>query len=184
MRDVSLLGGTLGIILIGLIVSVVDYRRTRQKSAVAFLALVIAGQFALSNTVKTIVDRARPNIDRLTGFSGASFPSGHATAAAATFMACALLIGRGRSRRVKAVYAGGAVGLAVAVAATRVFLGVHWLTDVIAGLFLGWSWFALCSIAFGGRLLRFGAPIAQSEQVAASQPTQNEGQVSAARSLT
>jgi undecaprenyl-diphosphatase len=82
------------------------------------------------------------------------------------------------------VYAGGAVGLAVAVAATRVFLGVHWLTDVIAGLFLGWSWFALCSIAFGGRLLRFGAPIAQSEQVAGSQPTQNEGQVSAARSLT
>ena len=44
------------------------------------------------------------------------------------------------------------------VASTRVLLGVHWLTDVMAGICLGWAWFALCSIAFGGRLLRFGAP--------------------------
>ena len=36
-------------------------------------------------------------------------------------------------------------------------LDVHWLTDVIGGLALGWAWFALCAIAFGGRLLRFGA---------------------------
>ena len=37
-------------------------------------------------------------------------------------------------------------------------LDVHWLSDVIAGVLLGWGWFAVCSIAFGGRLLRFGAP--------------------------
>ena len=47
-------------------------------------------------------------------------------------------------------------GIAVAVAASRVLLDVHWLTDVIAGLALGWAWFAACAIAFGGRLLRFG----------------------------
>ena len=48
--------------------------------------------------------------------------------------------------------------LAVAVACTRVFLDVHWLTDTLAGLFLGWAWFAAVSIAFGGRrFLRFGA---------------------------
>jgi membrane-associated phospholipid phosphatase len=46
------------------------------------------------------------------------------------------------------------------------------LTDVLAGLILGWSWFALCSIAFGGRLLRFGAPAAQAERAAASIPTE------------
>ena len=37
-------------------------------------------------------------------------------------------------------------------------LDVHWLSDVIAGVVLGWGWFAVCCIAFGGRLLRFGAP--------------------------
>jgi undecaprenyl-diphosphatase len=38
-----------------------------------------------------------------------------------------------------------------------VLLDVHWLSDVVAGLALGWAWFAACAIAFGGRLLRFGA---------------------------
>jgi hypothetical protein len=55
------------------------------------------------------------------------------------------------------VLIGLAVGIAVAVAASRVLLDVHWLSDVIAGLALGWAWFAICAIAFGGRILRFGA---------------------------
>lgn len=53
--------------------------------------------------------------------------------------------------------AGLATGIAVAVAASRVLLDVHWLSDVIAGLALGWGWFAVCGIAFGTRILRFGA---------------------------
>ena len=48
---------------------------------------------------------------------------------------------------------GLAVALAVAVAASRVLLDLHWLSDVIGGLALGWGWFALCAVAFGGRLL-------------------------------
>jgi undecaprenyl-diphosphatase len=55
-----------------------------------------------------------------------------------------------------------------------VLLDVHWLSDVIAGLTLGWAWFCVCSIAFGGRLLRFGAAaeqVARTAQVAASAPS-------------
>jgi undecaprenyl-diphosphatase len=64
------------------------------------------------------------------------------------------------------VIAGLAAGIAVGVAATRVLLDVHWLTDVIAGLSLGWAWFAVCAIAFGGRILRFGAAVEVAERTA------------------
>ena len=76
----------------------------------AFLATVVAGQFAVANLVKWLVDRARPAIDQLTGFAGSSFPSGHATAAAATYAAFALLLGRNRSDATKAVLAGDCGG--------------------------------------------------------------------------
>ena len=165
LRDVSLLGGTIGSILIAVAVAVVVSRRLSPRSVVAFLAVVMIGQTILFNVIKVIVDRTRPDIDRLTGFSGASFPSGHAATTAATFASAALLLGYSRSRAGRAVLMGIAGGIAVAVAESRVFLGVHWLTDVIGGLILGWAWFAVVSIAFGGRLLRFAEPVEVAERV-------------------
>ena len=68
---------------------------------------------------------------------------------------------------------GLAAGVAVGVAASRVLLDVHWLTDVIAGLSLGWAWFALCAIAFGGRILRFGAAAEAAARVAKATPARS-----------
>jgi undecaprenyl-diphosphatase len=167
LRDVSRLGGYELVILLSLVVGLYELRRLRRFSAGAFLAVVVIGQFVLAESLKQLVDRARPDLLNLTGFASTSFPSGHATAGAAVFMAFALLLGRGRSPRTRAVLAGVAAGIAGAVAATRVLLGVHWFTDVLAGLLLGWAWFALCSIAFGGSLLRFGAPAIEAEAAAA-----------------
>ncbi len=70
---------------------------------------------------------------------GPSFPSGHTATAAAFWAAAALLLGRGRSQRAHALLAGGAVAIAVAVACSRVFLDVHWFSDVLGGLALGWA---------------------------------------------
>ncbi len=159
LRTVSLLGGTTGVLLLALLVAVADYGRIRNRAVFGFLALAVIGQFLVSNVIKLIVGRARPDLLPLTGFSGESFPSGHSTAAAATFMAIALVLGRRRSPTTKAVLAGAAGAIAASVATTRILLGVHWFTDVLAGLLLGWLWFAVCSIAFGGRLLHFGAPV-------------------------
>jgi undecaprenyl-diphosphatase len=159
LRDVSLFGGTPMMIGVALVTALWQYRRTRTPAVIGFMTVVVVGQVLLSNLTKLMVDRPRPHIHQLTGFSGSSFPSGHATTAAATFAAVALLIGRGRSQRTKAFLAAGAAFIAVTVATSRVMLGVHWMTDVLAGLAMGWAWFAVSSIAFGGRVLRFGQPV-------------------------
>lgn len=165
LRAFAQLGGAVLLAPITIGVAVVAARRRRAVAVVGFLLLTVGGQFVVVNLIKAIVNRSRPDIDRLTGFSGQSFPSGHAAAAAAAFATFALVAGIGRSPRARAIIGGMAVAIAVGVACTRVFLGVHWLTDVLAGLAVGWAWFALCSVAVGGRLLRFGAP---AEQVAAA----------------
>ena len=164
LRDISVLGGTYCMIAVAVVTAFTQSIRTRTAAVVEFLAVVVLGQTLLMNLTKVLVGRPRPDIHRLTGFSGSSFPSGHAMTAAATFAAVALLIGRGRPRRVKALLAAGAGAIAVAVAMSRVLLGVHWLTDVLAGLAMGWAWFAISSIAFGGRVLRFGQPAEVAER--------------------
>jgi undecaprenyl-diphosphatase len=170
MRSISRLGSTPVVVALALIAMVIEMVRKPSRSLALFVALVVVGQFALSNGIKYIVERARPDISRLTGFAGTSFPSGHSTAAAACYAAIALILTRHRSRRTKIAGASIAAGLAVTIAATRVFLGVHWFTDVLAGLLLGWGWFTVCSIAFGGRLLTWGQPAATAEAVAEVSP--------------
>ena len=75
-----------------------------------------------------------------------------------------MLLAYSQSRAGCAAIMGVAGGIAVAVAESRIFLGVHWLTDVVAGLIVGWAWFAVVSIAFGGRLLRFAEPVEAAER--------------------
>jgi membrane-associated phospholipid phosphatase len=177
LRDLSVLGGAAFLGPFAAVMCVAVVRRERLPAVACFLALTVGGQFAVVDLIKWIVDRTRPDIDRLTGFSGPSFPSGHAAASAASFAAFALLAGIGRSSRAKAILAGIAVALAVGIASSRVFLGVHWLTDVLAGLAFGWAWFAICSIAFGGRLLRFGAPAEQAQQALRDRPAALPGRI-------
>ncbi len=167
LKAITDFGSTAGVIAIAVIVAAIEYRRLPSRAIVPFLGLVVAGQSLLSNSVKALVDRARPNIHPLASFASTSFPSGHTTAAAACYAAFALVLCRQRSRRTQSVIVGTAAAMAGAVGTSRILLGVHWLTDVVAGLALGWAWFALCAIAFGGRLLRFGAPVEAAERVEA-----------------
>lgn len=155
---ISRFGGYQVLVVVAIVTAIAERRRGLGRSVVPLLALVVGGQYAIVSVIKAIVGRERPNIVRLTGFAGASFPSGHAAAAAATYAAVSLLLGRRRSPSVKAAIAAGAAALTVAVAGSRVVLGVHWFTDVLAGVAIGWIWFTLVSIAFGGRILRFGTP--------------------------
>jgi len=160
------LGGHEVVVALALLVVLAEWARGRGRHVAWFLLAVVGSTTVLMNIVKVLVDRDRPDVLRLASFGGASFPSGHSALAAAAFAAFVLVLGRSRSRATRAWLAGGAAAVAAAVASTRVLLGVHWLTDVVAGLALGWACFAACAIAFGGRLLTFGAPVELAARVA------------------
>jgi undecaprenyl-diphosphatase len=155
---VTHLGDTATILGVGIAISAYGLWRWRKPSIPLFVTTVVLGQVLISNTIKATIDRARPELRPRAIFTGTSFPSGHTTAAAATYLAVALVLGIGSSPRARAALGGAAVAIAVAVGCSRVLLGVHWFSDVVAGLVIGWSWFGICAVAFGGRLLRFGAP--------------------------
>jgi undecaprenyl-diphosphatase len=147
--------GTIAVLAV--ILAIAETVRTRSRWIVPFLIIVVGGNGIATTTIKHVADRVRPTFNPIAETLGPSFPSGHSSWSAAFFAAAALLLTRGRGRQVRIALSGLAVALAVGIAASRVLLGVHWLTDVLAGLALGWAWFAVCAIAFGGRLLRFGA---------------------------
>jgi undecaprenyl-diphosphatase len=163
---VTQLGSLYVVLALGVILAAVETLRERTVWVIAFIVAVMGGEELLVSTVKQLADRARPAFNPAAASLGPSFPSGHSATAAAFYATAALLIGRWRGRTARAVLTGLAVGIAVAVAASRVLLDVHWLSDVIAGLALGWAWFAVCGIAFGGRILRFGAAAETTARVA------------------
>jgi len=160
------LGDTRLIIPLALALAIVEYARRPSRWIVPFLAVVIAGQVLLTNGIKDVLDRVRPEFNPIAETLGPSFPSGHSAGAAAFLAAAALLVSRGRTPHQRALVFGVAAGLTAGVACSRAMLGVHWLSDVVAGVLFGWAWFCACSIAFGGRLLRFGAPVEKAAEVA------------------
>ena len=160
------LGGTWFVLALGVLVCVVEYVRVPNRWIPFFLLTVVLGEVVLVNTIKELLHRVRPTFNPITETLGPSFPSGHSATAAAFYAAVALVLARRRSPRTRSLLAGGAVAVAIGVAASRVLLGVHWLSDVVAGLAFGWGWFALCAIAFGGRFLTFGAPAEKAARAA------------------
>ena len=119
----------------------------RSRRWAAFFLTAVLGSVLLSGTIKQLVDRPRPDVDRLVEIGGLAFPSGHATAAAICYgsLLVAALTVRTRPRIAVAVVCGT---VAVAVAASRVWLGVHYPTDVVAGSTLGSAWVGLAYLAF------------------------------------
>lgn len=171
LRLVTDLGSITTVVVLALVLAAVETYRTRSAWILAFLVVLLGGEEILTLSIKDLADRARPSFDpQAVAGLGPSFPSGHSATAAAFYAGLALLLGRRSGHAGRAVLTGLAVGVAVAVASSRVLLDVHWLSDVVAGLLLGWAWFAASAIAFGGRLLRFGAP-AEAAAIAVKAPS-------------
>jgi len=115
-------------------------RRWKRPADDIALVVIAAGSALLPLVVKLIVARPRPTIEHLSHLSSLSFPSEHTTQAAAIYLTIAIMLSKGLMRgwREAAIVLG--VVIALAVAWSRVYLGVHYPTDVAAGLLLGWGW--------------------------------------------
>jgi membrane-associated phospholipid phosphatase len=153
LGGITLLGDTRVVTALAVLLLITEVARELRARIVVFLAAAVVGNNLITTVVKELMDRARPALDPVAQTLGPSFPSGHSSTAAAFYAAAALILARGRSHTAFTMLTSVAVGIAVAVATTRVLLDVHWLSDVVAGIALGWAWVTLCAIVLGDGLL-------------------------------
>lgn len=158
LQVVTRLGAGTTVLVAAVLLAIADRVVTARRSTAWYLLLVVFGEDVLSTVLKDSVDRARPGLNPIAATLNPSFPSGHSSSAAAFWAAAAIValawVPPGR----RPLLAGGAVAVAVAVAVSRVMLDVHWVTDVLAGLALGWAWALACAATAGARLLRTRSP--------------------------
>lgn len=145
MRDFTALGG--GGVLILLTGSALLYLALQRKLRAALLiVLAVVGGMLLSQLLKSTFDRPRPDLvphGSIVYF--ASFPSGHSMISAATYLTLGALLARLQTlRRLKLFVLLLAVLITTLVGVSRVYLGVHWPTDVLAGWTAGAVWAVLC----------------------------------------
>jgi undecaprenyl-diphosphatase len=147
-RVVTWAGSAFVLVPLALICCVALFRAGLRREALA-VALSLAGAMLISDAIKLLVSRPRPPVEHLQSVSGSSFPSGHATQASAFWFSLVLALQATRAKpALVRVAACLALALVLAVALSRVYLGVHYPADVIAGLLLGTAWAVFVARSF------------------------------------
>lgn len=161
-RDLTALGGTGVLTFLTLAAAGLLVLQRRRGTALYLLGAVGSG-ILLSSTAKVLFDRPRPDlVPHGSHVYTASFPSGHSLMAAVVYLTLAVLVARGFPERgVKIYVVALALLVTLAVGVSRVYLGVHWPTDVLAGWAAGGAW-ALACAALARVLSRGGAIEAES----------------------
>ncbi|MEO5714209.1 MAG: phosphatase PAP2 family protein [Luteolibacter sp.] len=143
-RDLTALGGFTVLTLVTLTSFGVALLARRQRLAWFGVASVVAGSL-LTGILKNGYDRPRPDlVEHSVRVVNPSFPSGHSTMSAVVYLTLGILLDRTqRQTRAQVFAVSVAVTLTVLVGCSRVYLGVHWPTDVVAGWLLGGAWAVL-----------------------------------------
>ena len=141
MRDVTALGGFTVVTLVTLVGVTAFLIHGRKRHALVLAGTVILAHFS-SDLAKTLYARPRPDLVPHGAYVySASFPSGHSTLSAATYLTLAVLIASLEPNRgTKAMVFVLAAAMVLAIGFSRVYLGVHWPSDVLAGWSLGAAW--------------------------------------------
>jgi undecaprenyl-diphosphatase len=147
MRDITALGsgtlsGAFSIALVGWLLL------TGRPGAALVVALAVFGGWGLNELLKELYARERPTVvPHLMGATNESFPSGHTMISAVIYPTMAEVFGRMvRQRRVRFYLMGLAIFIAFIVGVSRVYMGVHYPSDVLGGLCMGFAWALVCGI--------------------------------------
>jgi undecaprenyl-diphosphatase len=142
MRTVSVLGSFPGVVTILAVVAGIILLLRREARQGLWLAVEVAGAVAMYQTLKAFLDRPRP-MGGLVETTGSAFPSGHATQGIAFFGLLAVVLLAIVPGRARVTVAGAAIVVGILSGLSRVYLGVHWLTDVAGGFLLGGAWLSI-----------------------------------------
>ena len=147
MRDITALGGVTFLTLLTVVATLALLFHGKRTRALVFAGTVVAADIS-SEVLKQVYDRPRPTLVPHGSYVySASFPSGHSTLAAATFLTLATIIASLEPHRsTKVLTYGVAIALTIMVGFSRVYLGVHWPSDVLAGWLFGIGWVALFAV--------------------------------------
>ena len=158
-RDISALGGVTVLTL--LTATTTGYLLLSGRGRLALVIVIaVGGGTILESALKTAFARARPEESlRLVQVTSFSFPSGHSMLSSVVYLTLGALLARTVPRPAqKSFIIGAALGLSFLVGLSRVMLGVHYPTDVVAGWTLGIAWSLLCGLA-ASRLQKAKSPI-------------------------
>lgn len=153
MRDITSLGSASVLVLLTT-ATIIYFLLVRRWATALLIFVAVAGGQVLSSLLKVGIDRPRPElVSHLVSETSLSFPSGHAMLSAVTYLTLGSLAARFLPGRVTKIYVLSlAVLVALLVGVSRVYLGVHWPSDVLAGWCAGFAWAMLCWLA--ARLLQ------------------------------
>nr|WP_247718202.1 phosphatase PAP2 family protein [Qipengyuania proteolytica] len=141
MRDLTALGGVTVLTLVSILAVAFLLTRGRVKQAL-YTALATGGGAAFGTALKSLFARARPEVvPHLVEVNSLSFPSGHSMNSAIVYLTLAVMISRSFEERKPRIFViGVAALLVVTIGFTRLYLGVHYPTDVLGGWTVGAAW--------------------------------------------
>jgi undecaprenyl-diphosphatase len=123
----------------------------RDGAGTALLLATVLGGATLNHFLKHGFQRARPGMDGVLAGTDFSFPSGHVANSTLLYGAVAVwLVGRLPTHRARVGLVGGAAAIVCLVAASRMLLGAHYLSDVLGGALVGLAWLSLCVVVASG----------------------------------
>jgi undecaprenyl-diphosphatase len=148
VRDLTSLG-SFPILTLIVVAVFLELMLSGKRRTALFLVGTVIGGTIVSNVLKALFDRPRPELADTARVFTASFPSGHSVTSAVVYLTIGVLLaGATEQRRLRVFYVTAAILLTLIVGITRLYLGVHYPTDVVAGWAVGTAWALLCWVGY------------------------------------